>query len=414
MTDNNPKSISNRNFTKALSPALPMSKIIRGVMLSPLHMYALLTATSLRIMETSTSTRQSVDLYMHQAIQHLRTFLQSCTEQTIIEPQIILDIILLSLAEYYRHKYQAALAHWSALRHVVRNLDMSQHFDGFIYELIGILDMMLSTETGSKPSFPMLWGSDTSTYLTDLIEPRIRSKLLRQRDSILRTLCFDPGYAEHTIFQHQILKALPAALRMGDFDSRGQAIPPDLVYLLHVTCDRGLPYEAAKIGTVWVGKSSYALLHRLLSDQTQRNRTTWLTLQQEECCRLASMITLTYLVQRLGIGLPRSVSLNMLRLRSLMFGDNLSWGSAVGDRLLLWVLATGHFAARRTKEASWFSANAEAVAMRFSNLDYEELFRSFLLNLRLMASPPYSQSPWESRNKLTVSKASPSVAFSRL
>ena len=393
MTDNNPKSVANRNLTKGLSSALPVSRIIRGSMSDPLHMYALLTATSARIMQTSTSTRQSVDAYMHQAIQHLRTFLLSCTEQTVIEPQTILNILLLALAEYYRQDYQAALSHLRILRDLIRNLDMSKHFDGFVYELIYNFDMILSMESGSKPRFPILWGSDKSAYLTDLVEPRIRSKLLRQRESILSTLCFDPGYAEHTIFQQRILKVLPDALRVGGLSDEGQAISPDLVYLMHVTYDRRLPCEAVKLGTVWVAKSAYALLHRLLSHPTQRHMTAWLTLRQEECCRLASIITLTYLIQNLGLGFPRSVILNMLKLRRLMSDDVLSWGSTIGDRLLLWVLAMGHFAARDTKEAHWFSANARVVAIRLNVVNYQELFGSLLVCLRRMASPPFSQTP---------------------
>ena len=393
ITDNNPKSIANRDLTQGLSSALPVSIIVRGSMSNGLHLYALLTATSVRMMEASPSTPQPVDVYMLKAVQHLRTFLQSCNEQTVIEPQNILNVVLLALAEIYRHDYQAVLAHLDILRHLIKNLDMSRHFDGFIYELITNIDIIVSNEKCTKPRFPILWESGKSTYLTDLIEPRIRSKLLRHRDRTLSVLCFDSRLAEYAVFQHQILKVLPEALQMDSFYNEGQAVAPDLVYLIHVTCDRRLPCEAAKVGTVWVAKSAYAVLHQLLSNPTPRQRTAWLTFQQEECCRLASMIIITYLVQNLGLGFPRSVSLNMCRLRNLLSGDDLSWGSAIGDRLLLWVLATGHFAALGTPEADWFSANARTVAMRLNFHGYEELFRSFMVCLRRVATPPYLQSP---------------------
>ena len=375
LTASNPKVVATRLLRQRRSPS-PLSPILHGCMHEDMHLTALLTATAARMNQFSNPPERSADTYMQPAIRSLRTYLQSCTEQSTIKPQTILDILFLAVAEWYRQDYAGALAHMHILQHLTRLLDLSERFDGYVFEMICDTDVFLCVETGSRPLFPITWETDhMSLYQEEIISRQLDQSLSRRHSWPRQSPERAVGAAGEAVIKGEphFAQAFAEALKMGFFSADLHAIVSDLAHLMNTALLGYLPRKATEAGIVWVAKKSNTLLHRLLSPPRSVKLLAIEAHQREQCCRLAAIILLSYFAS-IAVA-QRLARMNMLRLKEALSGIDLSWGSKVADKMLLWVLTTGLFAAQDLPEEEWFKSRAEHAAFELGVFDCWELHR---------------------------------------
>src|SRR5436309_14373624 len=93
---------------------------------------------------------------MQKVIQCLRVYFKSY-DDTVIDKQVILDVVFLCVCDWYLHNYDAALMHLRAVRHMMWALDLTSGLDQFIQETACYHDVFLSMETSMPPLFPLTW-----------------------------------------------------------------------------------------------------------------------------------------------------------------------------------------------------------------------------------------------------------------
>ena len=138
-----------------------VKKGVNGALFNKMHMYALLTATAGRMKYVSRvrlDRHNSAELFMEQAIQHLRVYLKS-HKDAVVDKQVILDVFFLCVCEWYLQNYSAALTHLSAVGHMMKSLDLSSKFDQYIEETARYNDVFLSVETATPPIFSLTWDT---------------------------------------------------------------------------------------------------------------------------------------------------------------------------------------------------------------------------------------------------------------
>ena len=166
------------------------------------------------------------------------------------------------------------------------------------------------------------------------------------------------------------------ALAAGILSTNLHAIISDLVQTIDIAMYSSICPSATEADAVWVHKKTTALAHRLLSlgdlgksaldDNDPANvlesHIVSLTPSQEECCRLALIILLTYIPSAVA---SRSLKKNAARLQLAISGLlGLSWGSRIADEMLLWVLVTGLVVVLDRPEEEWFTSRAVQVASK--------------------------------------------------
>jgi hypothetical protein len=164
------------------------------------------------------------------------------------------------------------------------------------------------------------------------------------------------------------------ALTTGIFSTNLHAIISDLVQTIDIAMYSSICPSATEADAVWVHKKTTALAHRLLSlgdlgksalDDNNlagapESHMASLTPGQEECCRLALIILLTYIPSAVA---SLSLTKNAVRLQLAIAGlVDLSWGSRIADEMLLWVLVTGLVVVLDRPEEEWFTSRVVQVA----------------------------------------------------
>lgn len=127
--------------------------IVHGCMRERVHMYALLAATASRMRLVSGITFQpgkGPEFYLHKAIQYLRVLLSGHSVSQ--DRQLILDIYYLSVCEFYMGSYEACRTHFNVLRHFWKSLaPRSSAVDQYIYDMLNYNGAFLSLESTARP-----------------------------------------------------------------------------------------------------------------------------------------------------------------------------------------------------------------------------------------------------------------------
>ena len=360
--------------------------IVHRSLTSEVHCYALLTATASHINRITGAGQKSQNTYMAPAVRSLRSFLESLDTQNSIEPQIVLDVLFLSNAERCQQNDDIALTHLRILRQLTQLLDMSLAFDRYVYEMVRDADVFLAVETATPPIFALFWGPS--------VIPRSRKTLIDQElDLAFSRRPVDPHWgflgvetSQTVKFEQRMGAGFVDALNAGLFSTEMCSIISDVVQMLDMAVYSSICQSATEADAVWVHKRTTALAHRLLSVEVinrsarDHNRTAStveshvisLTNRQEECCRLALIILLTYIPSTVA---RHSVNMNKVRLQLALSGLNVSWGSRLADEVMLWILVTGFFASLDHPEEEWFVSGAVQVASELGIHDYTGLHK---------------------------------------
>jgi hypothetical protein len=354
--------------------------IVQRSLKNETHMYALLTATAAHMNRITTLAGQKADSnkYMAAAIRSLRMFLSSLNTQKRIDPQFVLDVLFLSNAERCWGNEEAALTHLRVLRQLTKLLDMSFASDRYVYQMVCDVDVFLSVETATRPLFALSWDPGViSGSRKALIDYELDQALSQQRVHIRRAFMGTTAAtaSQAVNFKQRMGIGFIDALAAGIFSTTVHAIVSDLVQTIDIAMYSSICPSATEADAVWVHKKTTALAHRLLSlgdlgksalddsnptSSAPESHIVSLTPGQEECCRLALIILLTYIPSTVA---GHSFTKNAARLQLAISGlVGLSWGSRIADEMLLWVLVTGLVVVLDRPEEEWFTSRAVQVA----------------------------------------------------
>ena len=269
------------------------------------HMYALLSATAGRMAIISPPHERSAVKFMHQAAHVMREFL--LTANPIIDSQIILNIYHLGLSEYYREDLRVAKIHLRILNELCHNLDLRNTYDRYLYDGICSNDIFVAIETPSSPCMPLCW--DPSERVPGEVKIALRqAERKRSWDPYKKTAAADKLYGLFTgpfvFFKQPKIDAynmnanIPVMNEDRDSGSGleelvqstlpSNAMRPILVDLISHLGTAARCSSQDTIVNAWLGKKNVAIMHRLAS----------LTCDEgiSECCRLACLIMLSYVV----------------------------------------------------------------------------------------------------------------------
>ena len=381
-------------YTSAVQEAMS------GCLSTPMHMYAVLSATTARINCASRSHARNRDAFMQLAIQSLRTHLRSCTDFSAIKSQVLLDISCLALAELYRQNYDAALAHIRISRLFVKLLNRSHSFDRYVLDFSSFTDVFVAVELAKPPIFPLTFDpgplSDADRqsidqYLDHIWTPcqttnaPTTSKLFLSsepfhNDGVLteesRALALKLNWLRHG-------RGFIKFLDNGTFTSALATLIPDLVCWLDVVRYLHLCQEPIELYPfLWMPQKAISMLHRLMSMSkdiilpgSSTPTTTSTGLRKEHCCSLAITLVLAEIASPVTLA-QRPVPRNLVHLRNNLHGIERDWGSESWNEMLLWVLITGLCTAQAAPdEESWFMITAASVAFDLDIHDAWDLRR---------------------------------------
>lgn len=366
--------------------------IVQRSLKNETHMYALLTATAARMNQIALAGQKADNKYMAAAIQSLRMFLGSLNTKKRIDPQFVLDVLFLSNAERCRGNEEAALMHLRVLRQLTKLLDMSFASNRYVYQMVCDADVYLAVETATRPLFALSWDPGAISGSRKAIIGYELDKALSQRRVHIRRAFMGTTAAtasQSVDFKQRMGVGFIDALATGIFSTNLHAIISDLVQTIDIAMYSSICPSATEEDAVWVHKKTTALAHRLLSlgdlgksaldgnnlTRAPESHIASLTPDQEECCRLALIILLTYMPSTVA---SLSLTKNAVRLQLAISGlVDLSWGSRVADEMLLWVLVTGLVVVLDRPEEEWFTSRVVQVASELGMHDLAGL-RDFM------------------------------------
>jgi hypothetical protein len=388
--------------------------IVQRSLRNETHMYALLTATAAHMNRITLAGQKADNKYMAAAIRSLRMFLGSLNTQKRIDPQFVLDVLFLSNAERCWGNEEAALTHLRVLRQLTKLLDMSFASDRYVYQMVCDADVFLSVETATRPLFALSWDPGViSGSRKALMDYELDQALSERRVHIRRAFMgTTAAIASQSVdFKQRMGIGFIDALAAGIFSTTVHAIVSDLVQTIDIAMYSSICSSATEADAVWVHQKTTALAHRLLSlgglgksalddnnlTSASEGHIVSLTPGQEECCRLALIILLTYIPSTVA---SRSFTKNAVRLQlAISRLVDLSWGSRIADEMLLWVLVTGLVVVLDRPEEEWFTSRAVKVA---SELGIHDLMGLRAFMWRFLYRPHTSHAECLSRLAATL------------
>jgi Fungal specific transcription factor domain len=348
--------------------------IVQRSLKNETHMYALLTATAAHMNRIAPAGQKVDNKYMAAAIRSLRMFLASLDTKKRIDPQFVLDVLFLSNAERCRGNDEAALMHLRVLRQLTKLLDMSFSSDRYVYQMVCDTDVFISVETATRPLFALSWDPGViSESRKAVIGYELDQALSQPRVHIRQAFMGTAAASQSVNFKQRMGIGFIDALAAGIFSTNLHAIISDLVQTIDIAMYSSICPSATEADAVWVHRKTTALAHRLsslgdirksaLDDNnlagTLESHIASLTPSQEECCRLALIILLTYIPSTVA---NRSLTKNAVRLQLAISAlAGLSWGSRIADEMLLWVLVTGLVIVLDRPEEEWFTSRVLRV-----------------------------------------------------
>ena len=367
-----------------------LQDIVRNCLPSEIHMYPLLSATAGRMTIVSKAHERHASYFMHNATRLLREYF--LTPNTAIDSQIIRNILHLSTSEWYRGNHNAAWIHLHILARLVHVLDFGNNADRYLLDNVCCNDIYFAIETGATPIFPLSWlpkslssrqMSEIRHYLDELLcQPQwrplwdpFRAITTEERLLGLTTGPFtflsqrsteEEHYAGSKVVSHTHRPGIGfmEALMEGIFDPPMKSIVGDLVAHLEISTYNSVCCNHGRPSVPFMGKRTMALLHRLVSTTTEH--------AIDECCRLATIIMMSYVSNPMAW---RSNGKVVPRLRGavLMMEECREPRSNLSAQLLLWVVVVGMFAALDTQEFMWFLNRAHGFASNLAIENYVQL-----------------------------------------
>ncbi len=394
--------IPTRGHVLSYDARSPYSAVVRGCLRNEMHMYALLTATTAHLNKMSSNPSSKLpNTYMQPAIQSLRVYLQARTDQTTIDRQLVLDVLYLAVAEWFGGDYTATMTHMRALTQLTKLLDKSDCLSQYIYEMVSLIDIYISAETGSQPLLPLphvfgAYSKEKSALMNRELDEALLAPLKRssRRDekAVTSRNCLSVILKPWIDWPWRTEKAgiprsddLPTGIteRMGLgfnevlgtklFSPEMHAIVTDLVHSTQVTLYAQICPSATQDDVVWATRKSYTLLHRLVSFRPVQTSfdispiTPPDSSRKEECIRLALIILISHLSSPTE---HRSTRINTQRLQIALTGIDTTWGSKLEDEMLLWVLGAPLLLELDESTEEYFMDQAALVARNLGIHDY--------------------------------------------
>jgi hypothetical protein len=342
-----------------------VNAIIQGCLENHLHMYSLLAATASRMRKISriaTATDQLCQFYLQKALQSLRMVLDADGEAVTKNSQTIFDIYMLSVCGWYSESHAESRVHFDVLKHVWNSLVPERSIlDCLLHEFLSYNQIYVEIDVNS----PSASDAEESRVL-DKIQPSCLTKTTGER----------------------CCTALSSALEQMFCSSDLKALVPELAQVLrvypHLT---RLQTDSDNVEKDWVLSKSRSLVVRLLDFPAYG---------AEECCRISLALLLRHildswtrscspsattmrfdlalLVKRLRQRLQYEILLPSNKIDPAAFLNQDKESAAQetqagiwtgnSNHLLLWVLISGLFGARLTREQAeyeWFWLRAEPL-----------------------------------------------------
>jgi hypothetical protein len=368
-----------------------LQDIVRTCLSSELHMYPLISATAGRMTIVSKAHERHASHFMHNATRLLREYF--LTPNSVIDSQIIRNILHLSVSEWYRGNHNAAWIHLHILARLVHVLDLEKIADRYLLDNVYCNDVYFAIETGATPIFPLSWlpksissrqMSEIRHYLDELLrQPQWRPlwdpfRAITTEERLLglttgpftflsRRSAGEEYYVGSRVVSHTYRpgKGFAEVLVEGIFDPSMKTIVEDLVAHLEISTYSFVCCEYGRPSVPLMGKRTMALLHRLVSTVTRH--------RIDECFRLAAIIMMSYVSNPMAW---RSNGKVVPRLQGAVLMAEKEYReprSNLSSQLLLWVVVVGMFAALDTQECTWFLNRAHGFASNLALGNYAQL-----------------------------------------
>jgi len=368
-----------------------LQDIVRNCLSSEIHMYSLLSATAGRMTIVSKAHERHASHFMHNATRLLREYFLA--PNPVIDSQVIRNILHLSTSEWYRGNHNAAWIHLHILARLVYVLDLENNADRYLLGNICCIDIYFAIETGATPIFPLSWlpkslssgqMSEIRNYLDGLLcQPQWRplwdpfriitteERLLGLTTGPFTFLSQRPTEEEHyagskvVSHTHRPGIGFVEALVEGIFDPPMKSIVEDLVAHLEISTYNSVCCNQGRPSVPFMGKRTMALLHRLVSTATEH--------AIDECCRLATIIMMSYVSNPMAWRSNGKVVPRLQGAVVMMEKECREPRSSLSAQLLLWVVVAGMFAALDTQEFMWFLNKGHGFASNLAIENYVQL-----------------------------------------
>ena len=318
-----------------------VSGMIRGCLSNKMHMYAFLAFAPKRMAiyggsPMVTTESPAVSLGMSKALQALREHFAQLSAPPM-DQQVLLDIIWVSLAEFFRRNFAAVRTHLRMLRYIVKEHGGFSNVSQYIREVCCYTELCFALRMGEMPVFELTWDPGSARCNRELQD--------KSASWPAETKASGSGFQ--------------SPLREGFFDGTTRAIIEELVddipALEYVRNDA----EAAPANSQWACIRSRAILHRLMSVRTPGQQAS-LQEQKVHCVIVALIKLLGY--ENLCVApirYPEAVVrrlMNALEVSSSDFSQQGSWGRH--NDMLLWIMITGIRISRGSEDEGWFMSRA--------------------------------------------------------
>jgi hypothetical protein len=368
-----------------------LQDIVRNCLSSEICMYPLLSATAGRMTIVSKAHERHASHFMHNATRLLREYFLA--PNPAIDSQIIRNILHLSTSEWYRGNHNAAWIHLHILARLVHVLDLENNADRYLFENVCCNDIYFAIETGANPIFPLSWlpKSLSSRQMSEirhcldelLCQPQwrplwdpFRTITTEERLLGLTTGPFvflsqrsteEEHYAGSKVVSHTHRPGIgfTEALVEGIFDPPMKNIVEDLVAHLEISTYNSVCCNHGRPSVPFMGKRTMALLHRLVSTATEH--------AIDECCRLATIIMMSYVSNPMAWRSNGKVVPRLQGAVLMMEKECRESRLNLSAQLLLWVAVVGMFAALDTQEFMWFLNRAHGFASNLAIENYVQL-----------------------------------------
>lgn len=331
-----------------------LPSIVNGCLAHEIHMNALLTCMTIRMKAYGYRVQSKLDspeLTMAKSLRALRRYFSDISDANT-DQQIILDILFLSVAEFWLQNYVAMRTHLRMILHIVKSLGGFDKVSPYIREACCLTELPFAMKTGGVPIFPLSWDPGSIEY--------------DRWVHIGPALCL----SEIKSFGAGFEKPLAA----GFFNKAAEPIIEGLVADIPTLEYIRRTEEPIPADSGWACIRSRALIHKLLSLQRYS-----VDVSQQELRSQCVTTTLTMLLCHESLCISplqysKATRLRLedsLRLSSSNFSPAGNWGTS--NDMLLWVINTGLWAALGSEDEEWFLTQAVKGCRMLEISSYEEL-----------------------------------------
>jgi hypothetical protein len=392
--------------------------VVQECMFNEMHMSALLSAVNMRMLLNTPEDKQlerRANLSMQLGISHLRKYFLSHPKHTAVDILVILDVFHLACGEWYRQCLPAAATHLRILKHFLHSLDLSRPFDRYVFDLIHFHDVFIALEGGTEPIFPLTWEpADPPTSQLSLIKTELdniiskprkralwrRSTALTQEDTFLLAGPYaliqqHPGRLFAEVLGRDISgveqrpgRSFVEMLSQNVFSPKFADIIAAFLVRIEVATHAHLGGNPSAEHVEWMNKKLIATLHKLAAtlpetetDDGIKRPDQSIKLKIQECFRLGMITYLSYIASPIPWRIGEASLLRLQQAVSALSSDTFQTVQHVGgmeilDRMLLWSLLNGIFAAGvQEDQVEWFTVKAVVVARRLGLSGYIQLHR---------------------------------------